>query len=151
MHLCSELWQSLTLCSPVLAWPSPCRSFWSDKTLHQVHMQYYFQTSSLCQELLQVMYHLFLHQTCATQTLWTSQAPSNSQEALEFVMSCNTCSRFCNHSCHLYNFQDSWKPSSMHKLSCYQLPTWILFIVNSHLLFSSDPATMCSLFMYISH
>jgi len=38
MHLCSELWKSLTTCSPVLTWPSPCRSFSHTKTLHQVCM-----------------------------------------------------------------------------------------------------------------
>src|SRR5882724_2681576 len=31
------------------------------------------QTSSLCQGLLQIVHHLFPHQTCAPQTLWTSQ------------------------------------------------------------------------------
>ena len=41
-------------------------------------------TSSLHQGLLQIMHHLFPHQTCAPQTLWTSQATSNSREALEF-------------------------------------------------------------------
>src|SRR5882724_10927481 len=38
----------------------------------------------LCQKLLQVMCHLFPCQTRAPQTLWTSQATSNSREALEF-------------------------------------------------------------------
>src|SRR5882724_1767599 len=42
------------------------------------------QTSSLYQELLKIMHHLFPHQTCVSQTLWTSQATSNSREALEF-------------------------------------------------------------------
>jgi len=41
-------------------------------------------TSTPCQELLLVVNHLFLHQTCVPQTLQTSQATSDSQEALEF-------------------------------------------------------------------
>src|SRR5882724_334300 len=85
MHLCSELQQSLTTCSPVLAQPSPSRSFRSDQdpssSLHAILL---VQTSSLHQGLLQIVHHLFLHQTCVPQTLWTSQATSDSQEALEF-------------------------------------------------------------------
>src|SRR5882724_1841530 len=42
------------------------------------------RTSHLHQKLLQVMCHLFPHQTRVPQTLWTSQATSDSQEALEF-------------------------------------------------------------------
>src|SRR5882724_5887684 len=42
------------------------------------------RTSRLCQRLLQVMCHLFPCQTCVPQTLWTSQATSDSREALEF-------------------------------------------------------------------
>src|SRR5882724_11365907 len=85
MHLCSELQQSPTTCTPVLAWPSTCRSFQSDKdassSLHAILLA---QTSSLRQELLQIVHHLFPCQTCAPQTLRTSQATSDSQEALEF-------------------------------------------------------------------
>src|SRR5882724_12423960 len=85
MHLCSELWQSPTTCSPVLAQPSPCRSFQSDKdpssSLHAILL---VQTSSLHQGLLQIVHHLFPHQTRMPQTLQTSQATSNSREALEF-------------------------------------------------------------------
>src|SRR5882724_7545661 len=81
MQLCSKLWQSLTMCSPVLACPSPCRSFQSDKdpssSLHAILLVW---TSSLCQELLKIMHNLFLCQTCVPQTLWTSQATSNSQK-----------------------------------------------------------------------
>src|SRR5882724_9802227 len=85
MHLCSKLWQSLTTCSPVLARPSPCRSFRSDKhSSSSLYAILLVRTSSLCQGLLKIMHHLFLHQTCAPQTLWTSQATSDSQEALEF-------------------------------------------------------------------
>src|SRR5882724_12125707 len=85
MHLCSKLWQSPTTCSPVLAQPSPCRSFWSDKdppsSLYAILL---VRTSSLHQGLLQIVHHLFPHQTCVPQTLETSQATSNSREALEF-------------------------------------------------------------------
>src|SRR5882724_6276298 len=85
MHLCSDLQQSLTMCSPVLTQPSPCRSFQSDKDpSSSPHAMILVWTSSLCQELLQIVHHLFLCQTCAPQTLWTSQATSDSQEALEF-------------------------------------------------------------------
>src|SRR5882724_5632928 len=84
-HLCSELWQSPTTCSPVLAQPPPCRSFRSDEdpssSLHAILLA---QTSSLCQGLLQIVHHLFLHQTHTPQTLRISQATSDSQEALEF-------------------------------------------------------------------
>ena len=63
----------------------PCRSFQSDEdpssSLHAILLVW---TSSICKELLQVMYNLFPHQTCVSQTLWTSQATSNSREALEF-------------------------------------------------------------------
>src|SRR5882724_4604138 len=85
MHLCSEFWKSLTLHSPVLTQPSPCRTFLSDKdTSSSPHAILLVWTSSLCQGLLHVMYNLFLCQTCAPQTIWTSQATSDSQEALEF-------------------------------------------------------------------
>src|SRR5882724_11447593 len=85
MHLCSKLWQSPTTCSPVLAQPSPCRSFQSDEDpSSRPYAILLVQTSSLCQGLLQMVHHLFPHQTHVPQTLWTSQATSNSQEALEF-------------------------------------------------------------------
>jgi len=81
----SKLQQSPTTCSPVLTWPSHCRSFWSEKDPpSSPHAILLVWTSSICQELLQIMHHLFPCQTCAPQTLWTSQATSNSQEALEF-------------------------------------------------------------------
>src|SRR5882724_4139588 len=77
--------QTLTPCSPVLAQPTPCRSFQSDKDpSSNLHAILLVLTSGLCQELLQVMYHLFPHQTCAPQTIQTSQATSDSREALEF-------------------------------------------------------------------
>src|SRR5882724_4874054 len=57
-HLCSELWQSLTMCSPVLTRPSSCRSFWSDKepssSLYAILLVW---TSSRCQGLLQIVHH----------------------------------------------------------------------------------------------
>jgi len=57
----------------------PCRSFQSDKdpssSLHAIQLVW---TSSLHQELLKIMHHLFPHQTCAPQTLQTSQATSDS-------------------------------------------------------------------------
>ena len=40
--------------------------FGQTKMLHQVHMHYYWpRLPSLSQRLLQIMYHLLLHQTCA--------------------------------------------------------------------------------------
>jgi len=42
------------------------------------------RTSCLHQGLLQIIYHLFPHQTCVPQALWATQATFNSQEALEF-------------------------------------------------------------------
>jgi len=85
MHLCSELQQSPTKSSPVLTQPSPCRSFQSDEdSSSSLHAILLVQTSSLCQGLLQIVHHLLPHQTHVPQTLWTSQATSNSQEALEF-------------------------------------------------------------------
>src|SRR5882672_1957865 len=84
-HLCSEFWQSPTPCSSVLTRPPPCRSLQSDKdSLPSPHALLLVWTSDLCQRLLQVVYHLFPHQTCAPQTLQTSQATCNSREALEF-------------------------------------------------------------------
>src|SRR5882724_4275626 len=79
MHLCSELQQSPTMCSPVLTQPSPCRSFQSDEdpssSLYAILLVW---TSSLHQGLLQIVHHLFPHQTCAPQTLQASQATSDS-------------------------------------------------------------------------
>src|SRR5882724_4310788 len=79
MHLCSELQQSPMTCSPVLTRPPSCRSFWSDEdptsSLYAILLVW---TSSLCQRLLQIVHHMFPHQTRAPQTLQTSQATSNS-------------------------------------------------------------------------
>src|SRR5882724_12102498 len=84
-HLCSEFWKSLTMCSSVLARPSPCRSFQSDEGPSSIlYAILLVRTSSLHQGLLQIVHHLFPCQTCAPQTLWTSQATSDSREALEF-------------------------------------------------------------------
>src|SRR5882672_10715763 len=84
-HLCSEFLKSLTPCSSVLTRPPPCRSLQSDKdSLPSPHALLLVRTSGLHQRLLQVMYHLFPCQTCAPQTLQTSQATSDSGEALEF-------------------------------------------------------------------
>src|SRR5882724_3051831 len=85
MHLCSKLWKSPTQCSPVLTQPSPCRSFQSDEDpSSSPHAILLVWTPSLCQGLLQVVYNLLPCQTCAPQTLQTSQAISVFQEALEF-------------------------------------------------------------------
>src|SRR5882724_6695003 len=84
-HLCSELRQSPTTCSSVLAQPSPCRSFRSDEDpSSSPYAILLVRTSSLRQGLLQIVHHLFPRQTCVPQTLQTSQATSDSQEALEF-------------------------------------------------------------------
>jgi len=67
-HLCSELRQSLTTCSSVLARPPPCRSFRSDEdpTSKSVCNTIVW-TSSLRQRLLQIVHHFFPCQTCAPQ------------------------------------------------------------------------------------
>src|SRR5882672_1259411 len=84
-HLCSKFRKSMTPCSSVLARPPPCRSLQSDQdSLPSPHALLLVQTSGLCQRLLKFMYHLFPCQTCVPQTLWNSQATSDSQEALEF-------------------------------------------------------------------
>src|SRR5467141_2317473 len=84
-HLRSEFWQSLTPCSSALTQPPPCRSLRSDKdSLPSPPALLLVWTSELCQRLLQIVYHLFPCQTCVPQTLRTSQATSNSREALEF-------------------------------------------------------------------
>src|SRR5882672_8796008 len=85
MHLHSEFQQSPTLCSSTLTRPPPCSSLRSDKdSLPSPNALLLVWTSSLRQGLLQVVYHLFPCQTCVPQTLRTSQATSDSQEALEF-------------------------------------------------------------------
>src|SRR5882724_399096 len=74
------------MCSPVLAQPSPCRSFWSDEDpSSSPYAILLVQTSSLHQGLLQIVHHLFPCQTCMPQTLWTSQATSDSREALDSI------------------------------------------------------------------
>src|SRR5882724_8281830 len=84
-HLCSELRQYPTKCSPVPARPPPCRSFRSDEDpTSSPYAILLVQTSSLCQGLLKIVHHLFPCQTCAPQTLQTSQATSDSRETLEF-------------------------------------------------------------------
>src|SRR5467141_833812 len=84
-HLRSKFQQSPTPCSSALTQPPPCRSFRSDKdSLPSPYALLLVWTSSLRQRLLQIVYHLFLRQTCAPQTLRTSQATSDSREALEF-------------------------------------------------------------------
>src|SRR5882672_2889710 len=85
MHLHSELWKSLTPHSSILTRSPPCRTFRSDEdSSPSPHALLLVWTSELCQRLLQIMYHLFLRQTRAPQTLWTSQENSDSREALEF-------------------------------------------------------------------
>src|SRR5882724_11438806 len=84
-HLCSELRQSPTMCSSVLTRPPPCRSFRSDEDpTSSPYAILLVRTSSLRQRLLQIVHHLFPCQTCVPQTLQTSQATSDSREALEF-------------------------------------------------------------------
>src|SRR5882724_3334706 len=85
MDLCSGFRKSLTPCSTKLTQPSPCRTFRSDEdTTSSSDALLLAQTSSFCQRLLQIMYHLFLCQTCVPQTLRTPQTASDSGEALEF-------------------------------------------------------------------
>src|SRR5882672_85972 len=71
--------------SSILTCARPCRTFRSDEDSSPSPPALLLAwTSELCQRLLQIVYHLFLCQTRAPQTLWTSQATSDSQEALEF-------------------------------------------------------------------
>ena len=73
MHLCSRFQQPPTPCSPVFTQPPPCRSFQSDEDTPPS------ACTPIGPELLSMSrttanpYHLFLHQTCAPQILWTSQ------------------------------------------------------------------------------
>src|SRR5882724_1842136 len=84
-NLCSGLQKSSTLCSPILTQPSPCRTFRSDEdTTSSSDALLLARTSSLCQRLLQIVYHLFPRQPCVPQTLWTPQTASDSGKALEF-------------------------------------------------------------------
>jgi len=62
----------------------PCRSFQSDKDLHQVHMQYYWSGLPVYVKNYWKSCTTCSTPTCAPQTLQTSQATSNSWEALEF-------------------------------------------------------------------
>src|SRR5882672_11575678 len=79
------LTQSPTLRSSILTRSPPCRTFQSDEdSSPSPHALLLVWTSELHQRLLKIVYHLFPHQTCAPQTLWTSQATSDSREALEF-------------------------------------------------------------------
>src|SRR5882724_677700 len=74
-----------TPCTAILIRPSPCRTFRSDEDITSSSDALLLaQTSGLCQRLLKIMYHLFPHQTCAPQTLWTPQTASDSSKALEF-------------------------------------------------------------------
>jgi len=67
-HLCPECWRSLTLCSPILTWPSPWRTFQSNEdTPSSPNTLLLTQTSCLHQGLLKIMYHLFPCQTCVTK------------------------------------------------------------------------------------
>src|SRR5882724_919382 len=84
MNLCSGFRKSSTPCSTILTQPSPCRTFWSDEdTTSSSDALLLARTSGFCQRLLQIMYHLFLRQTCVPQTLQTPQTASDSREALE--------------------------------------------------------------------
>src|SRR5882724_2705939 len=85
MNLRSRFQKSSTLCSPILTRPSPCRTFQSGKDITSSSDALLLAwTSSLCQRLLQIVYHLFLCQTCAPKTFWTPKTASNSGQALEF-------------------------------------------------------------------
>src|SRR5882724_5471598 len=84
MNLCSEFRKSSTPCSTILTQPSPCRTFQSDEnTTSSLDALLLAWTSSFCQRLLKIVYHLFPCQTCAPQTLQTPQTASDSGKALE--------------------------------------------------------------------
>src|SRR5882724_1384945 len=85
MNLHSGFRKSSTPCSPILTRPSPCRTFQSDEDITSSSDALLLaRTSSLCQGLLQIVYHLFPCQTCVPQTLLTPQTASDSGKALEF-------------------------------------------------------------------
>ena len=55
-----------------------------------------------------------------------------------------------NQLCHIHTTSQIPRTKCLHSNSVIiNFQPWTLFIVNSCLLFTSDPATMCSLFMYI--
>src|SRR6266481_5705987 len=71
-------------CSPILTQPSTCRSLRSSQDpLSSLPQLLLARTSRLHQRLLQIMHYLFPCQTHVPQTIWTSQATSDSQEAVE--------------------------------------------------------------------
>src|SRR6266481_4618374 len=83
-HICPGF-QLTPSCSSVLAQPSPCRTLWSVQDPLPGSPQLLLAwTPDLCQKLLQIVHHLFLHQTRAPQTIRASQAASHSREAMEF-------------------------------------------------------------------
>src|SRR5882724_6880793 len=70
-------------------------------TLPSLNALLLVKTSCLHQGLLKNVYHLHPNQTCVPQTLWTSQATSDSQETMEF---------------HLQDFIEKLSPSSSYTL-----------------------------------
>ena len=85
--LCPKHQRSSASCSSIFTWSPPCRTFQPDKDTPPSPVTLLLAgTSCLCQGLLQIVYYLFPHQTCVPQTLQTSQATSNPQEALEFYL-----------------------------------------------------------------
>src|SRR6266481_8332203 len=71
-------------CSSILTRSSPCRTLWSVQDplpgLPQLLLAW---TPDLRQKLLQIVHHLFSHQTCAPQTLQASQTASHTRETME--------------------------------------------------------------------
>src|SRR6266481_946637 len=83
-HICPGF-QLTPLCSSVLARSPTCRTLRSvQDPLPGSPQLLLAQIPNLCQKLLQIVHHLFSHQTHVPQTIQASQAASHSQEAMEF-------------------------------------------------------------------
>ena len=85
MHIHTRKGEFTTLCSSVLARPSPRRTLWPDEDAsRRMYAILLAWTSNLCQGLLQIVHHLFARQACVPSTLRTSQTAYDTREALEF-------------------------------------------------------------------
>ena len=74
MHIRPRNREFMTMCSSVLAQPSPRITLWPDEDPSCcTYAILLARTSSLRQKLLQFVHHLFPCKACAPSTLWTSQ------------------------------------------------------------------------------
>jgi len=86
-NLCSRLWKSSTLCSPILTQTTiPCKDISVRRRhIHQVQMHYYWPGLLVfVKDYCKSCTICFPCQTCAPQTLQTPQTVSDTSEALEF-------------------------------------------------------------------